>query len=363
MNPLDNIWKWLKKVFSLPKADDKTPETPKTDKPKVEPTKTDTPKVEKPPIDPPKSDSGTTEKPLETPSTTKVGPIQIDPDYASKKGYNPDFLGFKLPLPKVSADIKKQLAIPAGQDTPVLNYHHYSLIINEKRKMPQFTAVNMDAVSYNKIEKQVPSRSKIGRDKWFLDPRIPKTAQLDDDFYKDNDFDIGHMVRREDAVWGDTLEQAIKANNDTFHLTNACPQHKDFNRNAKRWLGLEDYAIKNARKNDLRITVFTGPVLLDDDKKFNNIAIPATFWKIIIMVKEDGTPSATGYIIRQNDLIKDMVNLRFEYGAFETYQVKLSEIEGISDLKFGLNDHDPLQKINSLVYEPKKIEGHHDIVF
>ncbi len=44
-----------------------------------------------------------------------------------------------------------------------------------------------------------------------------------------DDFDIGHHVRREDPVWGDTAEFAIKCNDDTFHSTNACPQHKNFN--------------------------------------------------------------------------------------------------------------------------------------
>ena len=343
---LKNVWHWLVGIFSLPPVDDSTKPSPKPkdkEKPEPLPTESDKPKTDTP-------------KP-------KTGGIVIDPNYKAKKGYNPKFLEVNIPLPKMPKPLEKELVVPQGMKTPVLNYHHFSLVINAKRKMPQFTAVNIDAVSYNKLKEDMPSRKEIGADKWFLDPRIPKTDQLEAKFYKSNDFDIGHMVRREDAVWGDTLEQAIKANNDTFHLTNACPQHKDFNRNAKRWLGLENYAIKNARKYDLKITVFSGPVLLNEDKKFNETPIPATFWKIIVMIKEDGTPSATGYMVRQTDLIKDMVTLRFEYGQFETYQVPIREIEGITELKFGLNTYDPLQKKHRLIYKPKKIEDFEEIEF
>ena len=351
-NFFKNIGRWLIRIFSLPPADN-TSTTPK--KPSVELPKTDTGKTESYPIE--------ADKPkIETPKPT-TGGIVIDPNYGAKQGYNPQFLSINLPLPKIPKTLEKELVVPEGQHKPLLNYYHFSLAINAKRRLPQFTAVNIDAVSYNKLKDVMPSRREIGADKWFLDPRIPKNDQLEAAFYKNNDLDIGHMVRREDAVWGDTLEQAIKANNDTFHLTNACPQHKDFNRNAKRWLGLENYALKNARANDLRISVFSGPVLLDEDKKYNNTPIPATFWKIIVMIKEDGTPSATGYMIRQDDLIKDMVNLRFEYAQFETYQVTISEIESATQLQFGLNTYDPLQKKRGLISKPKKIGDFEDIEF
>jgi endonuclease G len=73
--------------------------------------------------------------------------------------------------------------------------------------------------------------------------------------YIDNDLDRGHMVRRLDPVWGDAAETA---NEDTFHYTNSCPQHKDLNQ--KTWNDLEDYVLLNAGKHQLKLNVFTGPV-------------------------------------------------------------------------------------------------------
>jgi endonuclease G len=312
-------------------------------------------------LPPPEGD----EKPTPTKPSSKTQYIKIDPDYAAKKGYDKQFLGQIIDLPTIPAHSKDHIAIPDGKKNGELKYHHYSLVMNKKRKMPFFTAVNINALSYENLKENIPSRTEIGRDKWYFDPRIPENTQLPASFYDKNDFDLGHLVRREDALWGDTLEFAIKANNDTFHLTNACPQHKDFNRNAKRWLGLENYAIKNARKNDLKISVFTGPIMTDNDRKLNNVAIPAKYWKIIVMIKEDGTLSATGYIVQQDDLIEDITVRGFTYEQFQTYQVPINEIEEATQLSFGLNEYDPLQNVRSrdLLYEPHKIEDFRQIQF
>lgn len=303
----------------------------------------------------------TEEEPAPRPKRSNNG-IQIDPNYKSRKGFNRRFLSIALPFPQLApkwstsvVEYKEELNSVMQME---LKYHHFSIVMNLDRKMPFFTAVNIDGASYELLKDQVPTRKEIGPDKWFLDPRIAPAHQLDDDFYKGNDFDIGHIVRREDALWGDTLEMALKANNDTFHLTNACPQHKDFNRNAQRWLGLEDYALKNARKYGLKISVYSGPVFKKNDQRFNGVRIPASFWKIIVMIKDDGAPSATGYLIKQSDLIDEMEKQGFVYGQFQTYQVPLSEIERLTDIHFALNHYDPLQKPQrrSLVYQPLVID-------
>lgn len=324
------LWQWLVRVFSLPKAEDEsTP--PKNKLPS-------TPKEKPKPADIPTS----------YPSTTADG---------ERNGYNPHFLAVALSLPLLT--IEKSVTI--------LNYRHFSIAMNRKRKMPYFTAVNMDAVKYNKLKSEIPSRKEMGSDNWKIDPRMDKAAQLPKIFYSKNDFDLGHIVRREDVLWGDTLEEVIAANKDTFFLTNAAPQHKDFNRNAQRWKGLEDYALRNARLYDLRISVFTGCIFTDKDRRLATVQIPAKFWKVIVMIKEDGTPSATGYIVNQDDLIEDITERElFIFEQFKTYQTDLKTIEAATGLEFGLNDFDPLQKVGvrGLRFnEPILIDDPDNIVF
>lgn len=90
---------------------------------------------------------------------------------------------------------------------------------------------------------------------------------------------------------------------------------------------------KNAKKYGLKVNVFTGPVFRPDDRVYRGqYRIPAEFWKIFVMVKDDGKLSATAYLQTQKNLID---NLEFAYGAYKTYQVPVATIEELTDLDFG----------------------------
>src|SRR5262249_29884023 len=153
------------------------------------------------------------------------------------------------------------------------------------------TAVNIDGATA-----KPPKRAK---DHWFFDPRIPQEEQTGNDVYKKNDLDLGHLVRRIDPAWGDSDATALIANDDTFHFTNATPQHKDFNRSQTRWAGLEDYILEHADNAKFRVCVFSGPVLATDDDPYRGVQLPRQFWKVVTMVKESGELSATAYLLSQ----------------------------------------------------------------
>ena len=116
--------------------------------------------------------------------------------------------------------------------------------------------------------------------------------------------------------------------------------------NQKIWLELEDYILQNARAENLRVTIFSGPVFRDNDliyrKKYQ---IPAEFWKVAVIVKEDGKLSATAYLQTQKNMID---NLEFAYGAYKTYQVPVATIEKITSLDFAdLSKFDPIAAIEA----------------
>jgi endonuclease G len=200
--------------------------------------------------------------------------------------------------------------------------------MNRARKLAFFTAVNINGGEL----KQVPRSS----DRWYFDPRIDRNYQSGPELYASNDLDRGHLVRRLDPVWG---KAAARANEHTFHFTNASPQHRNLNQ--KTWLNLEDYILDNAGRHDLKVTVFTGPVFRDDDMLYRGrYRIPAEFWKVVAMVKPDGDLSATAYLQTQKNLIDD---LEFAYGSYKTYQVPIERIERLTNLDFGaLRLADPL---------------------
>lgn len=269
--------------------------------------------------------------------------LTVDPDYEARTGYDDEFLGVSLPLPSLS-DTQRSDTVTFQNDGPVhevLPYHHFSIAMSRSRRLAWFTAVNIDGLHRYQIDRTA--------DRWVFDPRIDQETQLGPDLYQHNDLDRGHLVRRQDPDWGTDLNEAQVANDDTFHFTNCSPQHRDFNQNSQTWHGLEDYILNNAAKETLRVSVFSGPVLADDDLVYRDVKIPRNFWKVIVTVGGGGL-NATGYLLSQEDLILTLEET-FEYGAFRTFQVPISRIEALTSLSFGLGEYDPLASAEETMAE------------
>ena len=263
-------------------------------------------------------------------------------DYQDRKGYDPSFLGgrYRIALPTKKTRPRDLLTFEVGGSrTSELRYMHFSVAMSRKRKLCLWSAVNIDG----------SNTRKATRSSWKIDPRIPRAAQTigdtdnpDKDIYGDEPrFARGHMTRREDPIWGAQADAEL-GNDDSMHLTNAVPQMQPFN--AGIWNNLEDYALLNARKAKQRITVFTGPVLRDDDPtRFGN-QVPVEFWKVIAFIHDETEKlTATGYLMSQASFLKPE---EFVYGTFETYQIPIATIEQKTGLSFGtLRRRDPIRQL------------------
>lgn len=164
------------------------------------------------------------------------------------------------------------------------------------------------------------------------------------------------MVRRMDPGWGDSRDQAQQAETDTFHYTNSAPQHQHLNQ--REWVELEDYILESARTRDFKVSVMTGPVFRDTDRRLRSqpgaedIPIPESFWKIAAMINaETGRLSVTGYVLTQGDMIRDITEAAFVLGQYKTYQVSISLIEAAIGFDWGsLRDNDPLNGGDEAVF-------------
>jgi endonuclease G len=122
-------------------------------------------------------------------------------------------------------------------------------------------------------------------------------------------------VRRPDAAWGQTRAEAKRAAQETFFFTNCSPQHSTLNQ--RTWLSLEDYLLCNASTHDLKVSVFSGPVMNENDHHYRGVRIPEEFWKIAVSVNAfTGKLSATGYILNQANYLGDF---EFVSEEFKTY--------------------------------------------
>ena len=272
----------------------------------------------------------------DTTTTSSLEALELSMEwYADAAGYDPGFLGLTIPLPQLPENRVNDMASLKDGSGTVLDYTHFSVVLSKSRRLAYFTAVNIDGAQSIKLPRD--------NDRWYFDPRVEKDYQSGPDLYRDNPLDRGHLVRRLDPVWG---TQAEKANEDTFHFTNCAPQHSNLNQ--KTWLDLEEYILQNADREDIKVTVFTGPIFRPDDMLYRGeYRIPAEYWKVVVIVKEDGQLSATAYMQTQKNLI---VDLEFAYGAYKTYQVPVSLIEQLTELNFGdLRDHDPMATMEATV--------------
>ncbi len=276
------------------------------------------------------------QKPL-APSVSPMMEVETLPAewYSDAEGYQQDFLSVSgtdhtVVLPTITAPFKDDIAELQGGGT-VLDYTHFSIVMNKRRRLAFYTAVNIDGSQSQNI-----LRSK---DKWYFDGRLDRELQYGPELYKDNPLDRGHLVRRLDPCWGD---KAVRAGEDTFHFTNCAPQHADLNQ--KTWNDLEDYILGTANRNIIRVSVFTGPVFREDDLLYRGqFQIPSDFWKVIVFVNRNGKLTATAYLQTQKNLIGE---LEF-YGPYKTYQVAVSQIEALTGLDFGtLRDCDPMNTGN-----------------
>jgi endonuclease G len=205
-----------------------------------------------------------------------------------------------------------------GGEGVELKYRNFSVVMSASRRLPMITACNILSGD---------SRKEARINVWSFDGRLDNEDQWGDEIYDNNILDRGHMVRREDPIWG---EYSSEANLDTFHFTNSCPQVAGVNQ--KTWLGLENYILSHAREDEMSVSVFTGPFFDNNDLQYKGALIPAAFWKVIAFLKDDGTPSATAYRVSQE---KELSELEFVYGAYKTFQISINSVAEQTGIDFG----------------------------
>lgn len=238
---------------------------------------------------------------------------------AGRKGYQANFLKKSVPAPRPGSSHTVQ---PTGTTKNLLAYTHFSIVMSASRRFPIYTAENLDGSLKIKLKR---------KDSWGYDPRIPESVQVGhDEFYGPEEFDKGHMVRRENAGWGTSQEEAQLGEDDSFVYTNAIPQMPQLNQ--RTWLSLEDYVLDNARTLGFKVNVFTGPIFREDDPHYSGVQVPVDFWKVVVALDaESGKLLTSAYLLSQEGLMPEE---GFRFGAFKTYQVPLKRIEELADLRF-----------------------------
>jgi endonuclease G, mitochondrial len=262
--------------------------------------------------------------------------------FAGRVGYRADFLATPVPLPTIKTKPKHGGALRIPRPTvaaspTLLQYTHYSVILNRRRRLAYLAAANVDFGA--PFQANSP-----GSDKWRLDGRVDAAQQLGNLYYHGpaNLYDRGHLARRDDVAWGATMAEAEQANLDSFHFPNCAPQHRDFNQSGRSagrqlllWGELENHISRQGGAQRARLSIFNGPIFTATDKPLKDIFVPRAFFKIVVWQDAGQQPAAAGFVLEQDDLIVDLPVEGIDPGPFRLRQKRITAIQLATDLMFG----------------------------
>ncbi len=137
------------------------------------------------------------------------------------------------------------------------------------------------------------------------DEAIPRHLRATLVDYKGSGFDRGHQAPAADH------RSCCEAMNDTFYMTNMCPQCPQFNRGY--WAKLEKH-VRDLTKDCANVYVITGPLYLPfcetDGKRYvkyqvigpNDVAVPTHFFKVIMLENWQGMQELRAYIFPNQEI-------------------------------------------------------------
>ncbi len=237
-------------------------------------------------------------------------------------GYNPNFLTTKVDFPKLST-AKLSDAVKVN-NSELIHHMHFSLTQSKSRRFAIYVAWNIDGGRLKRVRRS---------NRFVIDPLIPAQFQVGDSLYSNNRLDRGHIARRADLTWG-TDAEARKASDESFFFTNITPQMDNFNQSGLGgiWGKIEEAVFEEVDVDNLKVSVFGGPIFRNDDRVFRGVKIPREFYKVLAYV-ENGKLEARAFLLTQSLEALEVLDLN----QFRVFQVALSEVESRCGFKFPAN--------------------------
>lgn len=189
--------------------------------------------------------------------------------------------------PYTHASSDKQLEIPApltNRSELILYRKGYTSSYNKDLKIANWVAWELTP------EKLVERESRT--DKFLPDPDLPADEAVTTDDYKNAGLDRGHLCPAGDNRWH------RKAMQESFYMTNICPQNHNLNRGD--WKELEESCRYWAQKEG-KIHIVCGPILYKQKHrtigKRHQVTVPEAFFKVVLCM-ESNPPKAIGFIYK-----------------------------------------------------------------
>ena len=166
-----------------------------------------------------------------------------------------------------------KMELPAIEDDDIIITHKgYTISYNAKARIPEWVAYELTSEETNGDADREDAIFQ-------MDPQYSRTQAMRED-YSGSGWTKGHMACAGDFHWDE------EAMDETFYLTNICPQDEELNKGD--WNYLEKQIRYWARDNG-KVWVVSGPII--GDNKYGTIGerdvvIPDSFFKAVLIQKK-----------------------------------------------------------------------------
>ena len=208
--------------------------------------------------------------------------------------------------PQKFGNLEKVIA-SNSQPSQMVKYEGFSLSFNKKMHVPNWVVWELTG---EEVAGTYPRKDNF-RD----DDNVAGSAEKWD--YSYSGYDRGHMAPAGDLKW------SKKAMDESFYMTNMCPQAKSLNTGA--WKRLEEKCRQWATI-DGAIIIVCGPVLTDPINEYigdSRVAVPQRFFKVILSPYVD-EPRGIGFIMPNSKVP----------GGMQAAAVSIDEVERVTGLDF-----------------------------
>ncbi|MCD8310543.1 MAG: DNA/RNA non-specific endonuclease [Prevotellaceae bacterium] len=218
----------------------------------------------------------------------KISAAAEEQDAAAPSGTSEDSCTSEASSSVTDASSGTGLELPAplpARSELILHRKGYTVSYNKEWKLPNWVAweLNTDKL----VERESRSSSKF-----LPDPDLPPDEAVTTDDYKGIGMDRGHMCPAADNRWH------WKAMQESFYMTNICPQ--DHNLNRGDWKELED-ACRRWAGQEGRVYIVCGPILYNQKHrvigKNHRVIVPEAFFKVVLCA-DSKPPRAIGFIYK-----------------------------------------------------------------
>ena len=213
-------------------------------------------------------------------------------------------------LPAESSGLELPESLKGTRSELILKRMGYTVSYNMEWNLPNWVAWELNA------DKLVEREGRS--DRFLPDPDLMEREAVTTDDYKGSGWDRGHMCPAGDNRWH------WKAMQESFYMTNICPQ--DHNLNRGDWKELEEKCRAWAKKEGA-IYIVCGPILYNCKHQTigreHTVVVPEAFFKVVLSLGGD-RPKAAGFIFKNSSGNRKL----------ESYMNSIDEVERITGINF-----------------------------